>query len=406
MLLYCFILIFHFRYVVKGNPKTQFLSNIQLQDGKSHTIVSGLHSIMTKYDLSMRHAVGLGTDGAAAMTGRRMGAGVQIKSKYSPFITQAHCVAHRLALACSDSVKSIPCFETFKSRFNTLYFHFSSSATRAAKLQSVQEVLEDPVLKIKEPHHIRWLSMKNAVSAVYKTYPSVINTLAELGETNPVAHCLHGYFKAEKTAILCAFMYDVHEVLAVFSCVLQKSDIIFSELMPQLDMTIASLEELKTTDGKYLTKMKNDIGENKALKDQSLTSMNRKENEDLPKTMKKYLDTLIDNLKGRLASSDGDVITNFGCILEPALFNEDLADGAIEDLGNLYGQDRETQTIDEDGTVHDSVQAALLDKVALMSEWPRFKALLKGSYKKAYSSLIPKTYVPVSFYSMEHYYQL
>ena len=229
-----------------GKPVTQYLSNTQVQDGKAHTIVAGIYAVMEKYQLSMRPVVGLGTDGAATMPGRKMGAGVQIKSKYSSFVTQTHCVDHRLALACSDSVKKNTVLETFKSRFNTLYFHFSSSATRSTKLQTIQEVFDDPLLKIKEPHHIRWLSLRNAVAAVFKTYPSVVSTLSELGMDNAVAHSLHTYFKSEKTALICAFMYDVHEILAIFSCALQKDDIIFSEVMPQLDITIASLEQLKT----------------------------------------------------------------------------------------------------------------------------------------------------------------
>ena len=128
--------------------------------------------------------------------------------------------------------------------------------------------------------------------------------------------------------------------------------------------------------------MKADLGEQKSLKGVILTAMNHKESEDLSKLVTRYIDCLVDNLKGRLASSDGDVITNFGHVLEPLIFNEELADMAIEDLATLYGQDKATQTIAEDGTVTDSVQSALLDKEALLKEWPKYKGLIMGSYKR------------------------
>ena len=41
------------------------------------------------------------------MFGRKTGVGVQIKSKYSPFLVQTHCIAHRLNLACADAIKKL-----------------------------------------------------------------------------------------------------------------------------------------------------------------------------------------------------------------------------------------------------------------------------------------------------------
>ena len=45
--------------------------------------------------------VSLATDGASVMTGRKTGVEVQLKSKFP----QTHCIAHRLNLAVSDSIK-------------------------------------------------------------------------------------------------------------------------------------------------------------------------------------------------------------------------------------------------------------------------------------------------------------
>ena len=47
----------------------------------------------------------MATDGTATVMGRKTGVGVQLKSKYAPLILQTHCVAHRLNLACVDSIK-------------------------------------------------------------------------------------------------------------------------------------------------------------------------------------------------------------------------------------------------------------------------------------------------------------
>ena len=55
----------------------------------------------------MTNCVGLGSDRAAVMFGRRGGLGVLL-GKDAPLLTHVHCVAHRLSLACSDAAKDIP----------------------------------------------------------------------------------------------------------------------------------------------------------------------------------------------------------------------------------------------------------------------------------------------------------
>lgn len=105
--------------------------------------------------------------------------GVQLKAKLSPFLTHSHCIAHRLALACGDALKDLPVLETFRFKFNSLFHLFTNSAIKTRKPEKIQELLNDPVLRIKEPHTVTWLSIR---SAVYMCYPSVVAALCEIGE--------------------------------------------------------------------------------------------------------------------------------------------------------------------------------------------------------------------------------
>lgn len=82
---------------------TRFLANVPVKDGKAHTIVQEI-TCLKNLGLDPGKIVSLATEGAAVMTGKKTGVGVQLQSKVSPFMLQTHCIAHRLNLAVTDSI--------------------------------------------------------------------------------------------------------------------------------------------------------------------------------------------------------------------------------------------------------------------------------------------------------------
>ena len=109
--------------------------------------------------------------------GKNLGVGVQFKSKAAPFFLQSHCVAHRLNLAITDSIKNIKPLKKFSEKFGNLYNYFSAPGNRTFWLKQMQDLLDEPQLTIKEPYSIRWLGLKRAVEAVFDCYSSVLATL-------------------------------------------------------------------------------------------------------------------------------------------------------------------------------------------------------------------------------------
>lgn len=45
------------------------------------------------------------------------------------------------------------------------------------KLESMQVIMEEPQLKLKDPINVRWLAIKNAVTAVHKCHGSTVSYL-------------------------------------------------------------------------------------------------------------------------------------------------------------------------------------------------------------------------------------
>lgn len=95
-----------------------------------------------------------------------MGVGVQLKTKYCPFITNTHFFAHRLNLAITVSIKKCEVFKKLREQLNPLYFFISFLRGNMLRLKQMQEVLGERELCVKQSYQIRWMGLKNAVEAV------------------------------------------------------------------------------------------------------------------------------------------------------------------------------------------------------------------------------------------------
>jgi hypothetical protein len=68
------------------------------------------------------------------------------------FIT--HCIAHRLALACNSAEKKVDFCKYVEHVIKLVYNFFSNSTKRMDILRKYQEILEYPILKIKQIYEV------------------------------------------------------------------------------------------------------------------------------------------------------------------------------------------------------------------------------------------------------------
>ena len=339
--------------------------------------------------IELSKCTSLATDGAAVMMGKRAGVGVQMQSKYSPYCVQTHCIAHRLNLACTDTIKKDDYMVKFRDKFNALYHFITASSSRVSTLKRIQDLLNEPELTIKEPHSIRWLGLKTAVEAVYESYASVLSTLSKFAaEKNPVAKGLYKYFSNYKVALVIALMLDIHTELGVLSQQFQKQNLMFSEVQPLIDGTLAKLELMSTVDGEGLRSMKAEIqtGDEVLYKGEKLQFSDSMATE-FENLRKKYIQTMKKNIKQRLRKADGDILSDLGKVLEPITVcntDESECDESLSHLASFYGTEKETTIVHGnliEGTEETvTVINPLLNQEGLLQEWPRLKGMIKGAY--------------------------
>lgn len=118
------------------------------------------------------------SDSASVMLGKLTGVAARIKERNKClFIT--HCIAHRLALACNSAEKKITFCKHTENIIKSIYNFFSNSSKRTDTLRKYQEILEYPILKIKQIYEIRWLSWYEAVKNICLSIEPLMDTLLE-----------------------------------------------------------------------------------------------------------------------------------------------------------------------------------------------------------------------------------
>ena len=299
------------------------------------------------------------------MFGKKAGVGVQLK-KEAPMLVHVHCVAHRLSLACSDAAKDIPYLTAYKDILKNLYIHVNGSGVRTYKLEEMQEVMEEPNLKMKDPLNIRWLAMKNAVKTVHRCYGAIVMYLQSNEGKNTVGDCIaEGLLKDilhYKFPAFIAILSDILSKIGILCKQLQSDSLDLSQSIPMKESTIGQLEGLVSVDGVHTQEFKKQLRVNGSkiyFKGIQLTHANEKTQTE--KLKKDYIASVCANVENRMSNGTSPILNAFS-VLEPKT-NETLKSDEIEE--NL-------KTLSANYN---------LEEAEFKHEYTGICSLLKGSYR-------------------------
>ena len=158
--------------------------------------------------------VGLGTDGAAVMTGRHNGLGVKLK-QLNNILTQVHCVA-------SQASKDIDYLEQYKEQINSIYKFYSNSSVRYDKLKEIQKLVHGKVKQVVEPSSVRWLSVEACVKMIFEYFDSLVMSLENEKHSNAMAVGIWQFTASAQFFLTTALLIDVLSVIGTLSLLFQK----------------------------------------------------------------------------------------------------------------------------------------------------------------------------------------
>ena len=205
-------------------PKTLFLTNIRLKDGTGKGMFEAITKELHDRKITLSKVMGLGTDGASAMTGSKEGLAGQFL-RVNPHIINTHCAAQRLALCSEQAAQKIPAMQKYQKTLETIYYHFKHSSKKIDTLSAIQDVLDEPQLKYREVHQVRRLSFYEALMAIQRTLDSLITYLIEQSKHDAIANGLKKGVAQELFISLTYSMIDILEPIMTLSLTLQKKDL-------------------------------------------------------------------------------------------------------------------------------------------------------------------------------------
>ena len=327
---------------------THYLENVKVSCGSGQVVSQAILDCLEQRNVPLSKVMGFGSDGAKAMTGTKEGVTGHLL-RVNPMLLNYHCIAHRLALVSSQAADSVPYLKEYQDILTGLFYFFKGSANRNEKLKDIQRLLDEPTLKVKEVHEVRWLSIYKAVETVYRCLDSLLSLFST--EKDPKAK---GYSKKLGNTDFISTTYMLMDILPIITelcLVFQKSDLDVSLVQVSVEQCLKDLESYKTGDpaplqATYLDQLKDHlkpVGGRLMFKDNHIVSRGNRNVETLKK---QFVDSLTENLNLRFPQKDSNIIYNFSCLgMRPLSFlsKEELSvwgDEKLEILTNHFGSEQ------------------------------------------------------------------
>ena len=366
-------------------PKTFFLEDICIDNPKSDAgvLFGSLMDCLDRNGLDVKKCVGFGSDGASVMTGRHSGVAARVKQK-SPHCVSVHCMAHRLNLCSAQASKGVPYMKTFEKTCSELYYYFggSKSGNRRCELTDIQKVLNDPQLKIKECHEIRWIAFFEAISAINKTWPSLVTYFTRHDDST--AKSLLSKLTDYRFVKVMALMMDILPYVASVSTLLQKRDIDIAAVQPALDNLKEKITSAKKGRSPHQRDLSDDLVQKKDrngnVKQVKFKGHTLQLGENLSETSKEFseakasfCDNLSKNIESRFPKHCTDIGMAFHVFgLRPLSFlpgddKKEFGQKEIDILVKHFGQDK---------TIDNVTSKAIVDEDLALHEWSLVKDIV------------------------------
>ena len=259
-------------------------------------------------DYLQRHLLSVATDGASVLTGSKSGVISRLKVDF-PKVRFIHCLAHRLELAVSDSLKAVGHCSHFEIFISKLFSLFSQSHKALRLLSEAAGDLNVELLKIGQilsDDLIRWVASSfRTVRAVWHNYPALakfFKTKSEDGnqpDRNRKKYLgLLKYFTSAHFVNDLGLMKDVLRELQSLSLKLQRRETSIVDSFQFVTQTVEVLTALKTQGGKSTNKAEQAINAG-LFKGVSLIG------EGAGKISKpQFIQSVVDNLNSRMPADE------------------------------------------------------------------------------------------------------
>uniref|UniRef100_A0A8C6STB8 HAT C-terminal dimerisation domain-containing protein n=1 Tax=Neogobius melanostomus TaxID=47308 RepID=A0A8C6STB8_9GOBI len=364
------MLIIYLTYQLKGEPETNFLGNYSMSSGTAGCITAKIKEVLSGRGVALDRVVGLGSDGANVMVGRKAGVAQQLRQDDCPYLLNIHCGAHRTALAARDASKAVRQVSAYVTTLNNVYTYYKNSPIRTHRLHQLQlEMNEGDALSLKQPCATRWLSLERAVKGIRANWACVVMELEEEAAKGcPIAKGLHKQLLKHAFPALTHLLADVLATVNRMNLTFQKEDVNISSIQPIVSMTLANLDDFEKGPGDVEKKFVEGFREG-IFCGHRLTHVDE---HGFSALRAQYIGEIMKSIKKRFPSGDVSHISDLDTVLNASRFpntNSALQEyglDAVERLADFYG-------------AHPNAAFSLVEKERMVRDFRSVKRVLAGS---------------------------
>ena len=363
----------YIRIVHQGELETHFLSLNRIKTANAETLCDTVIRTLEEKNLDLNKLVGIATDGAATMIGRKSGVVVRLRNKV-PYLLTFHCIAHCLALASAQAADAVPYLIKFQEIVNSVYKYFEYSPKNMAQLEEVQKLLKEAndsswTQRFQQVLGTRWLSFEGSLEALLANYSVLLTVLSGDKSAKGLLKSTSTY----KFLYVASFMADAMSQICMLSRMFQKTNIDCSVINDQIEGCISTLTGLLTLPGAYLSKFIKEVSDQSSQStveiDGHVIRYSDNEKHEAEKCCKNFIETVTTNMRTRfLDAGNQEIFKGFSVIFNPTLYPKSVNSKDSDYL--RYGMESIKILLDHFKTLpgFDSVKAQL--------EFPQFKCMI------------------------------
>ena len=247
------------RYIDRGEIRSRFVAVEQVERDDAVSITAAIKQACQTYlglDAAEfgRKLVGLGSDGAAVMQGRKGGV-TGLLRKEQPLLQSVHCSSHRLELAYREVIKGRPQLLRVQTTLEGVFNLYHKSALNRSMLKRACAATNVKYLVPCRVGGTRWMPHTlRALTNFFTSYPGIVNHMQQLqqttGNSSESKAKARGLLKniLSRTWLLYASMlHDIVATMSTLALVIQRVTCSLAEAYTAVQTTIESLEKMVHT---------------------------------------------------------------------------------------------------------------------------------------------------------------
>ena len=183
--------IVYVRYCNSGEINTSFVALGSPERADADGIFKVISDSLNNVGIKDWHnkLVGVGSDGANVMTGKKGGVVAKWK-QLQPLLQGVHCFAHRLELAFKDVVKNINYYSKMSTLLMGLYYFYHNSSLNRENLKRSYTALKITPLMPSRVGGTRWLGhMERALETFWTGYTPIRTHLQQVFKIHFLISC-------------------------------------------------------------------------------------------------------------------------------------------------------------------------------------------------------------------------